>query len=59
MTKEEFEEGYARRSGITVERLHELGEIAVPCSCEYIKCKGWAMVNEAAWKEEQRVLNEE
>ena len=59
MTKDEFEEGYALRSKMTVERLHELGEVGVPCSCGEDGCKGWQMVNKAAWQERQRVLNEE
>ena len=44
MTREEFEEGYAKRSGVTVERLHELGQVAVRCSCGEDGCNGWAMV---------------
>ena len=57
MTVEEFEEGYAHRSGITVARLHELGEGAVPCQCGEEGCEGWQMVNKAAWESRQRVLN--
>ena len=53
MTREEFEEGYARRSGMTVERLHELGQVAIPCACGEDGCKGWAMVNK------EGTLNEE
>ena len=45
MTCEEFEEGYAKRSGMTVERLHELGQVAIPCACREDGCKGWAMVD--------------
>ncbi len=43
MTKGEFEQGYAQRSGITVARLHELGRYAVPCDCGHEDCKGWQM----------------
>ena len=45
MTKEEFERGYAERSGMTVERLHQLGQAAVPCDCDYEACEGWGMVD--------------
>ena len=41
MTKDEFEKGYAKRSGITVERLGELGLFALPCDCGEDGCKGW------------------
>lgn len=31
MTHDEFFEGYAKRSGVAVERLKELGLVAKPC----------------------------
>lgn len=43
MTKDEFEQGYAERSGLTVQELHEMGRYAVPCNCGYEGCSGWAM----------------
>jgi len=46
MTRKEFEEGYAKRSGLTVTRLHELGQRAQPCACGADNCKGWAMVGD-------------
>ena len=46
MTKEEFEEGYARRSGVTVEWLHSKGQVAIPCDCGIDGCQGWQMVSE-------------
>lgn len=41
MTSEEFERQYAERSGITVERLRELGRIVAPCDCGEDICEGW------------------
>jgi hypothetical protein len=41
MTAEEFERAYAERSGITVERLRELGRIVAPCDCGEEICEGW------------------
>ena len=51
MTKDEFEEQYAERSGLTVARLQELGRGAVPCHCEYSECEGWQMVNLKEYEE--------
>lgn len=45
MTKDEFEEEYARKSCMSVDELHELGQFAKECNCEYEHCKGWLMVN--------------
>ncbi len=45
MVLEEFEKGYAERSGITVEKLHELGYYGIPCDCDYELCEGWQMTN--------------
>ncbi len=41
----DFEEGYAKRSDVTVEWLHEQGEMGVPCGCEEKGCRGWQMVS--------------
>lgn len=38
---EEFERQYAERSGMTVERLRELGRIVAPCDCAAENCEGW------------------
>lgn len=46
-TKEEFEQGYAERSGVTVDYLHRKGERAIPCDCDFSGCLGWQMVNNA------------
>ena len=59
MTKEEFEQGYAERSGMTVERLHELGLGGVPCNCDYEDCKGWQMINLEDYKEYCKVKGKE
>jgi hypothetical protein len=44
ITKEEFEQGYASRSGMTVEELRDMGGYAQFCNCEYDKCEGWQMM---------------
>jgi len=46
MNLEEFEQGYAERSKLTVERLHELGLRGAPCDCEDELCQGWQMIHE-------------
>lgn len=47
MTKDEFERGYAERSGISVDALRERRH-AVRCGpdlgCDDERCEGWAMV---------------
>jgi hypothetical protein len=43
ITREEFEAGYAERSGVTVGWLHEHGRYAEPCDCRSGECTGWAM----------------
>jgi hypothetical protein len=43
MTLEEFEAGYAERSGVTVEWLHNNGLHGKPCDCGNEFCEGWAM----------------
>lgn len=45
MTAEEFERAYAERSGMTVERLRELGQTVRPCDCGWDGCEGWQMVS--------------
>jgi hypothetical protein len=41
MTAEEFEAGYAERSGLTVDALRRLGFVVRPCSCGETGCHGW------------------
>ena len=43
MTKDEFEAGYAMRSGVSIEWLHQHGQHAVLCDCGEHGCNGWAM----------------
>lgn len=43
ITREQFEENYARLSGITIEWLREHGREARPCDCDYEGCEGWQM----------------
>lgn len=41
MTALEFEKAYARRSGITVQELRQLGRIVRLCNCGSEDCEGW------------------
>jgi hypothetical protein len=43
VTKEEFEQKYAKRSGVTVEWIHEHDQVATPCECGENGCAGWKM----------------
>jgi hypothetical protein len=45
ITREQFEREYAERSGLTVERLRELGRVVLPCECDYEGCQGWRSVS--------------
>jgi len=45
MTKDEFEQGYAKRSKVTVEWLHEHDRFGLPCYCEQEGCEGWQMAH--------------
>ncbi len=47
MAASEFEDGYAFRSGTTVDELHAQGRGAVACDCDDPDCGGWRMVNVA------------
>jgi len=51
LTEDQFERGYAKRSGISLKRLHELGKFAVPCDCGVGGCQGWVMVTRATLKD--------
>lgn len=44
-TAEEFEKGYAERSGISVEGLRREGHVVHPCDCGEEGCEGWQMVD--------------
>jgi hypothetical protein len=45
MTKDEFEQMYAEKSGVSVEWLHEHDRIGLPCSCGEGGCEGWQMAH--------------
>jgi hypothetical protein len=45
ITKEVFEQRYARQSSLTLEELRNVGQMAVPCSCGKHSCPGWRMAN--------------
>ena len=45
ITKQQFEDAYAERSGVTVEWLKEHGRETRPCYCEEEGCKGWRMAH--------------
>lgn len=44
-TWKEFEEEYARRSGVSVEWLHKHGRRVEPCDCGDESCNGWQMTH--------------
>ena len=47
ITKEQFERRYAKRSGLTVKKLHALTMHAYPCvDCDYPTCEGWKMLSD-------------
>jgi len=43
MTKEEFEKGYAERSGVPIEWFHAHDHHGIPCDCAEDGCPGWRM----------------
>lgn len=43
-TREEFELGYARAAGLTLNEWYELGYGSALCRCELDGCKGWQMI---------------
>lgn len=55
LSEQEFAEGYAKRSGVTVEWLKKMGHEARPCYCGEDICEGWQMVNVTDWEEDQRM----
>lgn len=44
MTKEQFEKGYIKRSGISIEE-YRMFYVTLPCACGQKGCKGWAAVS--------------
>jgi len=57
ITREQFAQAYAERSGVTVEWLAEQGREARPCDCDYEGCEGWQMahIKEIRWAVEQGI----
>lgn len=45
MTKEEFEREYSENTGMSPEKLKEIGLSAVACDCGKPQCRGWRMVH--------------
>lgn len=43
ITRQEFEAEYAKKSGVTLAWLWEMGRISLPCHCEEDGCQGWQM----------------
>jgi hypothetical protein len=56
-TREDFENAYVRRSGLTVEWLREHGRESRPCDCGEDECQGWQMANikELQWAVDQGI----
>jgi hypothetical protein len=44
MTKEEFEQGYIDRSGITKQEYDEIN-VTMSCDCGDESCSGWAAIS--------------
>lgn len=44
MTAEEFERGYAERSGISVDELRKYRTVR-PCACDAPDCPGWQSIS--------------
>lgn len=44
LTQDEFERGYAERSGMSIEEFRAW-RIGLPCGCEDESCPGWAAVS--------------
>lgn len=40
-----FEQEYAKRSGTTVRKLHQVGRFGAPCNCEEDGCEGFQMLH--------------
>ena len=53
MTREEFFEGYAARSGTRVAKLEARGCRVAACECDYEGCQGWQVVSEYALTSEE------
>ena len=54
MTRDQFEKQYAESSGMTVEKLRELGRVVVKCRCGPGICDGWASMPQDLAEEYER-----
>lgn len=45
-TRDDFEQDYARGSGLTLEELRKHGLVPVRCGCGGADCRGWKMFSE-------------
>lgn len=45
MNREEFEQAYAMRSKISLEKLKKFGQRGYPCNCGDESCDGWQMTS--------------
>jgi hypothetical protein len=45
LSAEQFEREYARRSGLSVQKLRECGRVVRSCDCGAIGCFGWQSVS--------------
>lgn len=48
MNQAEFEEAYARRSGLSRDQIFRPGsQVAMRCACGDVHCSGWAAVTDS------------
>lgn len=51
ISKNEFEESYCKKSGITIEEYkQEFNLVTLPCKCDNEHCSGWAAVDDTPRK---------
>lgn len=56
LTAAEFEAAYCERSGISIDKLHELGLFGHPCDCLWEHCEGWQITSRERLEEERRFV---
>lgn len=54
MDLDEFAQGYAARSGVTVEMLRQMGRAPATCNCGDAICPGWQMAHVNILEEMER-----
>ena len=54
----EFEEFYAKGSGVTVEWLHEHGQRGGRCDCDFEECTGWGMYRDSCQSCQEELADE-